>query len=157
MEERYNERHDIDPEAPRQVYEIGDWVLVKNIAKRKFEYPWYGPLRVETITPFGAYKLIWPDGKAKMDLVHKDRLKPVNLPAGSPEPTRAWYKTRNSRDELTIPMETIQEEDERGPQSEPEVGTAVQPIPLEGSSRTTAPSSSARPAATASPPPARPP
>jgi flagellar biosynthesis GTPase FlhF len=159
--EDYNRRNNIDPDTPRRVYQVGDWVLVKNIAKQKFEYPWYGPLRIEMITPFGAYKLAWPDKKVKLDLVHKDRLKMVVLNDGEP-PLRAWFRTRNDRDELTVPMEEVRKEDEEGPQDEPKEDFSVPeknsrlalPSPsshvkADQATRTNRPSSRANPAITA--------
>jgi hypothetical protein len=132
MANRYNERHGIDPEAPANEYEDGDWVLVRNIAKRKLEFPWYGPLKIVMRTPFGAYKLAWPDGKIKTDLVHKDRLKKAHLDDMNNPPTRAWYKTSNNRDEVTVPMDDIRADDEDGPQSQPEEAPVPAPIPLDG-------------------------
>ncbi|KAF9367430.1 hypothetical protein BGX21_007420, partial [Mortierella sp. AD011] len=132
MAARYNERYDIDPDEPRVEYQDGDWVLVRNIAKKKLEYPWYGPLRIVMRTPFGAYKLAWPDGKIKTDLVHKDRLKLAHLNGDGAPPARAWYKTSNHRDEVTIPMEDIQAEDEEGPQSQPEAVAIPRSTSLQG-------------------------
>jgi hypothetical protein len=130
MTEIYNARNGIDPNDERFPLEIGDWVLVKNLAKQKLEYPWYGPLKIDAKFPFGTFKLIWPDGKVKFDLVHKDRLKIVRLPAGAPEPVRAWYKTKNDRDELTVSMEEIQQVDAHGPQSMPPDTHAPEPMAL---------------------------
>ncbi|KAG0195395.1 hypothetical protein BGX31_006317, partial [Mortierella sp. GBA43] len=150
MADIYNAKFGIDPDDPQQMYRDGEWVLVKNISKLKLEYPWYGPLKILSRTPFGAYKLAWPDGKVKLDLVHKDRLKRAHL-AGATTPSRAWYKTKNDRDELTIPMEEIRGADEEGPQSDPNVIEQPHQTSLRGD-KSTQPRAALAPA-----PPPRPP
>lgn len=55
---------------------------------------------VITATPFGTYQLEWHDGRARLDLVRKDRLKEVRVLEGETLKL-AWYITSSIRAEGT--------------------------------------------------------
>ncbi|KAG0241211.1 hypothetical protein BG011_003568, partial [Mortierella polycephala] len=59
------------------------------------------------------------DGKSKLDLVHRDRLKPAYVRDGE-VPKRAWYRTRKDNLYEDASMEEIRRQDESGPQSNPD-------------------------------------
>ena len=69
--------------------EVGTWVLLRRERRLKFESQWLGPFRVESQTNYGVYRLSYPDGQLKEDLVHRDRLKRVVLNNNEP-PTELW-------------------------------------------------------------------
>lgn len=60
-------------------FAIGDPVLLAKGNTCKFESEFLGPFKVVNVCPFGTVQLIDPEGTVKRDLVHKDRIKHVNL------------------------------------------------------------------------------
>jgi hypothetical protein len=91
---RFNETVEHDP------LEIGDWVLVRNNGKKKFEFGWFGPYRVSRVTPLGTYQLVSPDGETKQDLVHRMRLKRATIDPDNP-PTKFWQPQPDREDNDT--------------------------------------------------------
>jgi hypothetical protein len=52
--------------------------------------------------PFHTYQLQWLEGKAKVDLVHQDRINSCFVPDGVEVSTTLWYKTRTSSGEESL-------------------------------------------------------
>lgn len=79
----YDRRVTEDPLQP------GEWVLIRNERKQKFEFPWIGPYKVERATPLGTYQLREPSGQLKEDLVHRGRLQRCHVDSQRP-PRTFW-------------------------------------------------------------------
>jgi transposase InsO family protein len=73
MKENFKENY--DTKIVERGFKEGDWVLMKNPNKTKFESVWLGPYRVVHVAPFGTYKLEDTSRRKKADLVHGDKLK----------------------------------------------------------------------------------
>lgn len=67
----------------------GEWVLMKNNSRLKFDPKWCGPFKVVKEVFKGVYKLKEPSGKLKSDLVHRDRLKRAKVGEKNP-PKEFW-------------------------------------------------------------------
>lgn len=72
-----------------QAMEKGDWVLLRNVNRKKFQPRWTGPYKINEIFPLGTYRLEDVQGKSKDDLVHRDMLK---LAFTRSIPIQLWYK-----------------------------------------------------------------
>ncbi|PVU91961.1 hypothetical protein BB561_004098 [Smittium simulii] len=55
----------------------GNYVLLKNEKKKKFEPPLLGPYRVKKCTPYSTYRLEDLEGRAMKTFVHHNRLVPA--------------------------------------------------------------------------------
>mgnify|MGYP005606878341 FL=1 len=79
-----------------QMFQIGDYVLMRHESKKGLEYNWMGPYRVVGANfEYNVYKLEEVDGKVYNSWVHTDRLHPVKYD-GSPI-NKSWYIPRIAR------------------------------------------------------------
>lgn len=81
--EYYDKNVRVDP------LRVGDWVLMENLARKKFELKWIGPYQVTRVTPLGTYQLRSPAGQTKEDLVHRMRLRRCRVDPANP-PRSFW-------------------------------------------------------------------
>ncbi|KAG2192115.1 hypothetical protein INT47_012407, partial [Mucor saturninus] len=83
-----------------QVFQVGEYVLLRHESKKKLEYNWMGPYHVVNCnTDYNVYQIKELEGKLYNSWVHTDRLKPVNLTKKNINNSlsSSWHISRTAR------------------------------------------------------------
>ncbi|OQD79113.1 hypothetical protein PENSOL_c337G01743, partial [Penicillium solitum] len=105
-----------DTAVTKTSFKPGDWVLVRNEAKKKYENTWFGPYKVLESHPLGTYALAEPQGRVLRNLVNGARLLDANVgddprlwasPAGRSALRRAGMKI-NRPEELRRVLDEVE-------------------------------------------------
>ena len=75
VENTHRYRLNLDERVESHRLEVGDYVLLHNGAKRKFEAPWFGPYKVLERSILGTYRLETSQGRVVKSLIHGNRLR----------------------------------------------------------------------------------
>ncbi|EIE84465.1 hypothetical protein RO3G_09175 [Rhizopus delemar RA 99-880] len=79
-----------------QIFEIGDYVLLRHESKKGLEFNWMGPYKViKRNLDFNTYQIQEINGKTYQSWVHTDRLHPVKYVGTSID--KSWYIPRMAR------------------------------------------------------------
>ena len=76
-------------------FKEGDFALVRNEAKNKFESQWFGPFRIEKCTPLGTYRMTEPGGNVLKHLINGQRLVRANTAGRNVE--KFWNSSKIQR------------------------------------------------------------
>lgn len=105
-----------DTAVTKTSFQPGDWVLVRNEAKKKYENTWFGPYKVLQSHPLGTYALAEPQGRVLRNLINGARLLDANVgddprlwasPAGRSALRRAGMKI-NRPEELRKVLDEVE-------------------------------------------------
>ena len=94
MKERY------DATVPIENLKVGDFVLIRNNTKKKFEPLWVGPYKIIRTCPLQTYQLEHKDESIKEDLVYRDRHKLARV--DELNSNKSWYSKTQNVGEPTI-------------------------------------------------------
>lgn len=91
----------------RQVFSVGDFVLMRHENRFGLEYNWKGPYKVIAVNPdTDTYQVQTADGKPYASWVHTDRLRPVHVQDPSTI-SAAWYDPTVARQQWRTTMDTL--------------------------------------------------
>ena len=105
-----------DEAVTKTGFKPGDWVLVRNEGKKKYENTWFGPYKVLQSHPLGTYALAEPGGRVLRNLINGARLLDANVgenprhwasPAGRSALRRAGTKI-NRPEELRRVLDEVE-------------------------------------------------
>lgn len=110
QKDREKDKAQWDLLTKKQVYSVGDFVLLRHENKFGLEYNWRGPYKiVERNLDTDIYKLHSMNGEAYKSWVHTDRLRPIHINKADGNPD-TWYDptaTRARWRQLTDAANTI--------------------------------------------------
>ncbi|KAG1439896.1 hypothetical protein G6F55_013628 [Rhizopus delemar] len=88
-----------------QLFNIGDYVLLRHESKTGLEFHWMGPYEVVNRNlDFNTYQIQEINGKMYTSWVHTDRLHPVKYDGSSIN--KSWYIPRIARNESAVKLAT---------------------------------------------------
>ncbi|KAJ8657619.1 hypothetical protein O0I10_006684 [Lichtheimia ornata] len=89
-----------------QVFNVGDYVLLRHENKFSLEYNWKGPYRILARNlDTHVYQIQDMQSNTYASWVHTDRLRPIHL--HSSPPTQPWYDPTSSRANIRQQLSTL--------------------------------------------------